>query len=185
MKKLFLIVLVFSGCNDMTNINEIKAKDYLSNSCSEYPKIVDSLGVIDLYDSARWFIYTWNCDIIYKPKPIYGRKNISFGELQLIFKEISLTSDSLKIYFDFASEGYRISSDMTTDYLQFCGGVLFDIKTRKKLRMISVSGFSEKIEGNNNRFENPFNEEVANYVHINKSKLDKCFTFLLEQKKYF
>lgn len=176
-----LIVVILFSCN----LNQQQAKPEVVNvnndKCHVYPPTIDSLHLQDLYDSARWYIYTQYCDVLYKPtadsllsKPL--------GELELKLDRLFIKNDTANLIFNFMDKGEPILPGMTRDYKQLATGVGFDIKAKKKIYiMFSNATFTSK--GNpSSRYENPLQPEVIKYIKENWDKLDDCFRELAEQK---
>lgn len=176
--RLFLlgIVIITFGCNSNQRDSKKKETEMGSDKCFIYPSNVDSLQLKDLYDSARWYVYTWHCDDYYKPKKD-ATQSITFGELPLKFKNLTLKGDTLEFNFGFfdVHENYSILPSMTRDAKELSTGVGFNINTRTKIYMLSPNGFSSTIEGGVNRYENPLQPEVLTYIKNNWDKLNDCF----------
>ncbi len=81
---LLIISIMLFNCNSNQHNAKVKEAEIESDKCFEYPSIVDSLHVQNLYDSARWYVYALYCDKLYQPKndtlPKYH-----FGQLELRF----------------------------------------------------------------------------------------------------
>src|SRR3954469_14816177 len=90
--------------------------------CFIYPAQVARLHLEDLYDSARWYIYTWHCDSKYQPK-YDSSKSKTFGELPLRFINLSLKGDTAELNFDFIDNGQPIITSMTRNRLELSTGV--------------------------------------------------------------
>lgn len=178
-----ILVLVFFGCNSNRQKEKQNEQVIVNSSCFIYPKAVDSLQVKDLYDSARWYIYTWSCDQKYLPKSDSSRA-VKFGELPLKFKYLTLRRDTLEIIFDFIdeSEPYPILSSMTRDNKQLVTSVGFNMKDKKRIYMGTTQWFSVVEKGSTTRYENPLQPEVLNYIKGNWNELDSCFRELALQK---
>lgn len=149
--------------------------------CFDYPRKVDSLKLNSLYDSARWFIYTWHCDQRYMSKSD-SIKPITFGELPLRFNNLNFKHDTIELTFVFMDNGRAVLPSMTKDLKQLSTGVGFDLKTNRKIYMLSPNGFYSTIKGGANRYENPLVPEVLNYIEMNWDNLDNCFKSLATQK---
>ena len=175
-----VFALIVLGCN--SNHQQSK-QDLLSNSavkCFAYPPAIDSLHLNNLYDSARWFIYTWHCDQSYLPKNDTLR-SITFGELPLYFDNLNLSKDTLELNFYFIDNNQVILPGMTRDFKQLSTGVGFNFQRKQKLYMISPSGFSTIMKGGNNRYEQPMQSEVLAYIKNHWDRLDSCFKGLAIQ----
>jgi hypothetical protein len=135
----------------------------------------------DLYDGARWYIYTQYCDELYKPKSD-SLLNKPFGELELKFDNLAIKSDTLALIFDFMYKGQPVLPGMMRDDKQLATGVGFDVKTKKKIYIIS-SNTTISHKGNpKSRYENPLQPEVIKYIIENWDKLNECFRELAVQK---
>lgn len=180
----YLIILsafLFACNSNQQNENQLKEKRSEGNNCFAYPSEVDSLHVKDLYDSARWYVYTYYCDELYKPKSD-SLLNKPFGELELRFDNLVIKNDTAALIFNFMDNGHPILPSMMRDYRQLATGVGFDIKTRKKIYIIS-SNTSITHKGNpKSRYENPLQPEVLSYIKKNWEKLNGCFRELAKQK---
>lgn len=183
--RLFFPMMLFAftiyGC-DSNDQNKKQSTDMTIDECFAYPSSIDSLHIKDLYDSARWFVYTWHCDENYLPKSDTA-KSISFGELPLKFDNITLKSDTVELNFIFLDNQQSILPSMTRNNKELSTGVAFNIKTKGKIYMLSPNGYSTVVNGGNNRFENTLQPEVLTYIKNNWSKLDNCFKELASQKR--
>ncbi|WP_460561647.1 hypothetical protein [Ferruginibacter profundus] len=151
-----------------------------NGKCSVYPTIVDSLQVQDLYDSAKWHLYTWNCDVPYKPK---SDSLISkpFGELELMFNNLVIKHDTLVLIFNFIDKDQAILPNMTRDNTQLVTGVGFNMKTKRKTELLFPGG-SVSYQGGFNRYETALQPEVLKFIKEDWDKLDECFRNLAEKK---
>ena len=184
MKTFFIILsLVALGCNSNQQQKKSNEVENRNGKCSTYPALIDSLQVRDLYDSARWLIYTWHCEQSYLPKSD-SSKSITFGELPLKFNNLNVRHDTLQLNFDFIdeSEHYPILPSMMRKHKELVTGVGFDMKARNRIYMGSTSHFTIIEIGATTRYENPLQPEVITYIKNNWNKLDSCFKELAEQK---
>lgn len=105
-----------------------------------------------------------------------------FGELELKFDYLDIKNDTLALFFSFMDKGQIILPGMMRDYKQLATGVGFDVKTKKKIYIIS-SNTTIIHKGNpKSRYENPLQPEVIKYIKENWDKLNECFRELAEQK---
>lgn len=175
-----LFTFVIFGCNSNQE-NKEQDNEMSSNKCFTYPSSIDSLQLKDLYDSARWYVYTWHCDENYLPKSDTA-KSITFGELPLKFENLSLKNDTVELNFSFLDNQQSILPSMTRDNKELSTEVAFNLKTKRKIYMLSPNGYSTTVNGGNNRYENPLQPEVVTYIKNNWNKLDSCFKELAKQK---
>lgn len=174
------VVLFFISCDSNSGRGQVNIEKN-NKKCFQYPRIVDSLNLPDLYDSARWFIYTWHCDMPYLPKADSLRTG-TLGELELKFNHVLLKNDTVDIDFYFIDNGKTILSGSTRDTRELATGVSFDFASRRKLAMFSHGNYSFHGSGKKNRYENPLQPEVIRYIKENWDKLDDCFRELAEKK---
>ena len=183
MRYFFIIItLILFSCNSNQQIEKHDEVGNKHDNCYIYPSIVDSLQIQSLYDSARWYVYTWHCDQNYFSKSDTSR-SITFGELPLVFSNLNFKHDTLEVNFNFMDGGEPILTSMTKDNKELSSGVGLDIKARKKIYMLSSNGFSTVEKGSTTRYENPLQPEVLAYIKNNWNKLDSCFRKLAEGKR--
>jgi hypothetical protein len=169
-----LLILTTHGCNSGKESKNASVNEKVSDECMVYPHVVDSLNLQDLYDSARIALFTWHCDMPYRPKDD-SLKNMTFGQLELKFDRLITKSDTIEFTFNFYDGDKIVIATGLRDVITVNTGVGYDRKTRKKIYMSSPDGFVIYQKGGNNRFENPFQPEVLTYIKTNWNKLDRCF----------
>lgn len=168
------------GCNSNQQNTKQKEVETKADECFVYPSIVDSLQLKDLYDSARWYIYTIQCDGNYLPKSDTS-KSIPFGELPLAFDNLLIRHDTLNINFNFMDKGKPILNSMNRSNKSIVAGVGFNLKSKSKIYM-SFDGGNMRSKGATTRYENPVQPEVLSYIKINWDKLNDCFRELAKRK---
>jgi hypothetical protein len=184
MRQLTLIILLaytILGCNSNPVNKNYNAIEKVTNKCFTYPLIVDRLQVKGLYDSARWYIYTLQCDIAYRPKDDTVIQK-TFGELNLSFDNLLVKGDTMEIAFNFTDRGKAVLSTSIRDFTELLTGVGYNLNAHKKIYMLSPNGFATSMHGGPNRYENPLQPEVLAYIKNNWDKLDPCFRALAAQK---
>jgi hypothetical protein len=145
-----------------------------SNFAAQYPREVDSLRINDLFDSAKWDVYTWNCDLIYKPKTDSTLCK-PLSELELTFENLTILHDTIILIFAFLDRGQSILPAMTQDNLQPVSGVGFNTSSKKKLFMVSSNVYISVKGDPRSRFINPMQPEVLSFIRKNKEKLNPWF----------
>jgi hypothetical protein len=162
--KYFLLLFIFfvfvSGC-----------KRNSTSNCFKYPAQIDSLQVRDLYDTARWYLYSWLCDE--KVDDFYR------AECELRYKSFFLRNDSIELFFTF----YFPNKGQKDDRERYCSSpsVAFNTATKKKLWAWDINGFSNGLQPGNERFENPKSREVLKFISTNRNKLNPCFLELAKK----
>lgn len=179
----YLIILSCFGCHSDARMDRSDTAKTNDDACFSYPSAIDSLKMRDLYDSARWYIYTWHCDMLYKPKTDSVSSEKTFGELPLRFDGFTLSHDTLELMFNFIDKNEIILPSMTRDYRYQVTGVGFNIKRRKKIYMLSTSGFKIlQVKGNDSRYQYLLPPQVLTYIRRNWNKINDCFKELAVRK---
>ena len=173
-----IIVLILFSCNSNQQNTKQKEIEIKKDECSLYPSVVDSLQIKDLYDSAKWYVYTFQCDEKYFPQGD-STKSTTLGELPLGFRYAGIKHDTLEIIFNFMEHNQIILPSMIAGKLST--GVGFDLKTKSKIYMMFAGG-KVSYKENSSRYINPLQPEVMDYIKINWDKLNNCFRGLAEQK---
>lgn len=176
MKYFLLIATVFLlACNsNQKNVKQKEIENIHNNGSIDYPQQVNDLGVKGLYDSAKWYIYTWYCDVLYMPKSD-STVNKPFGELELRFDNLVLKHDTLVLNFNFMDMEQPILSSMMRQHRELMTGVGFDTTTKKKIYMLSSNANVTYKNNPYNRYENPLQPEVIAFIKNNKNKLNPWF----------
>lgn len=145
-----------------------------SEKDSAYSKQIDSLQVRDLYDSARWYLYTWNCDALYKPKED-SLVSKPLSEIDLKLNHLVVRHDTLILLFDFVDKGKVILAGMTRDNRQFVSGVGFNIGNRKKIFMVDSNVYFSHKDDPESRYVNPLQPDVVGFIKRNSKRLNPWF----------
>lgn len=182
MKHYFFIAILIVVVNCNSSQHEEKATGNKDKEIATYPLQVENAGIKELYDSAKWYLYTWNCDELYKPK---SNSSLSkpFGELELRFDNLVIRNDTLILVFNFIDKEQSILPSMMKDYKQLVTGVGYDTRTKKKIFMLS-SNVTITNKGNpQSRYENPLQPEVKAYIKKNRDKLNSWFREEAKRRK--
>lgn len=150
--------------------------------CSDYPSEIDSLNLQSLFDSARWYIYTWQCDLPYISKKDTLRQR-TFAELELVFSRLTIDSDTLELNFDFIDNRAPVLSTSMKNYTELLTGVGFNVKSHQKIYMSSPNGFTMTTKGGMSRFEQPLQPEVIKYIAEKWGNLNPCFRYLTDKQR--
>jgi len=170
MKSYLLIILLLVGVG--CHVKQKEKKTHIIES--KYPQQVESAGIKALYDSAKWYLYTWNCDKLYKPKSD-STINMPLGEIELTFGDIFFRHDTVVLGFDFMDKGQPILTSMTRDGLSMVTGVGFDTTTKRKIYMVASNVTFYSKGDSTSRYENPLQPEVISFIRNNKDRLSPWF----------
>jgi len=166
--KTFIVFLILLYCFSCDRKRDVQIE------CFTYPHEIDSLQIQDLYDSARWYVFTWLCDQREDKKYYYG-------ELELRYNSFLLRNDSLELFF----RHYSPDSLSLSTHARLMGvaqsSVAFNINTRKKLWTFNIDGFSDGLKPGDPRFDNPRSPEVLNFIRVHKQSLNSCFVELAKK----
>ncbi|SIT04427.1 hypothetical protein SAMN05421788_103107 [Filimonas lacunae] len=147
-----------------------------------YPHEVDSLQCRDLYDSAKWYLYAWHCDVLYKPTSD-SLVSKPFSELELRYSRFLMRHDALILSFNFIDNGEVILPGMTRDNVPFATAVGFDTRTREKIFKASANVYFSCKGDSLNRYVNPLQPEVIDFIKKNGDKLDPWFRKEAKRRK--
>ena len=180
---IFLLVIHGSGCKQgpeaSKHSQESSLKDTTLNYCFKYPGVIDSLNLQSLYDSARWQLYTWHCDKDYMSKKDTSRNvKKTFGLVPLIFDSCVIKSDTIEFIFDFVDGTDTVRATELREYVYIKNGIAYNVKSKKKLYLISLNNYTLIEKGETSRFEVPLQPEVKKYIDSNWNKIDPCFKIL-------
>jgi len=183
MKYFFLIgFLTILACNSKQRSDKVPENKAQDSGLFVYPQEVKNAHVEGTYDSAKWYLYTWSCDKLYKPK---NDTFISkpFGELELRFDNLFFKHDTLIIGFNFMDRDEPILPSMMRDYIQIVEGVGFDTTTKKKIFMASAQVTFVHSGNPNDRYANPLQPEVITFIKKDKDKLYPWFREEAKRRK--
>jgi hypothetical protein len=105
----------------------------------------------------------------------------TFGELPLDFDSLTRKHDTIEFYFRFNDRGTPIWAFDLKDHLPLMNGIAFDLRTSKKLYLISTDNYTVKEKGPTSRFEYSLQPKVIKYIDSNWAALDPCFRLLAEK----
>lgn len=180
LKFAFLIILL-SNCKNANSSNNSNRN--IDRSQSSYPNAIESLGLQHLYDKTKWAIYCIYSDdtLVYTNNK--GEK-VTFGMLNLRYRGYSIHADSTTIFFvfDYNDPGVTKYADtlplLSTKYI--VDGVLY---LHNSDSIIAYSGyningyywFHDTTKRSTNRYINPLQPEVINYIRQNRNKINPWF----------
>ena len=157
-----ILLLIFASCDRQQKENE----------CFTYPKQIDSLGIRELYDTARLYLFTWLCD---RKVDAYYR-----GQFTLEYKSFFLRNDSIELFFSHFLPKELQDSAAFSEY-QHRTSIAFNIKTKQKLWAWDIKGFFDALEPNDVRFKSPDSKVVIDFIRSNKRILNQCFLELVRK----
>jgi hypothetical protein len=176
------IVSLISCKSPSSNEEKTTASLHKDNVQNEYPKLIDSMGIKDLYDSARWLTYCINCDdtCAFNEESHIKDTIVTFGELDLLDRGTKLYSKdtidiTFKILMDTIEASFREKRPSSAS-----NGVQYKISDKTLLSVIEyhdlpyhgVYGIPRR---ENERMFAPLQPEVIKYINVNKNKLNPWF----------
>lgn len=177
-----LLAILLWGCDsNRSDINTSTPKRDVTQPGSQYPAIVDSLNIRDLYDSAKWSTYCINCDdtCIFYPALKDSNKILTFGETELKCDSVIVyTSDTIGFSFDFYHDTLKCFHKDHDRFASF--GVVYKLSTKKAQSIMVYGGLTYmeifKIPSEaKNRYFYPEQSDVIAYLNKNKTKLNEWF----------
>lgn len=170
MQRSFITYLALLFFYLLTSCNRSESKISL---CSKYPAQIDSLQIQDIYDSARWHLYSWLAD--------RNEDGNYRGQFPIIYKDFFQRNDTIELFF----WQYTISERKLPHNAEVIGGtndstrhrcsVAFNLKTKKPLWCFDINGFSSGLGPGDNKFENTRSDSLLKFINVHKPILDPCF----------
>jgi hypothetical protein len=116
-------------------------------------------------------------------KDTSGIEKRTFGLVPLKFDSCVIKSDTIEFIFDFVDGNDTVKATELREYVHIKNGVGYNVKTKKKLYLISLNNYTLTEKGRTSRFENPLQPEVNKYIDSNWNRIDPCFKILVEKKR--
>ncbi len=166
----------------MIECNYRKSELVMENHDAEYPKVIDSLHLENLYDTARLYLYSKHCDQLFEPLNS-DSDSIYYSYLPLRFDSLGLQNDTVAIYFEFTYMGRPVNEFRFKRFSYLMNGMAFNKVTGEKLYFTTGRNVTYSDRGSSSRFVNARKPEVLNFVKQNGSKIDSWFRDNLDNKK--
>jgi len=172
MIKLFAIltILICVGCN-----NE-KSKDVSQKSIiSLYPKEIDSLGYKDIFDTAKFYLYAYDCDKKFALINDTTKKDMYLSYLPLEYDTLKIKGDTAEFYFMYRYKEVKLDPNSLKEFVHYKNGIAFNLKNKKPLYLTTDRNLIVKEVGNQSRFVNPLQKEVIEFVKSNAENINQWF----------
>jgi hypothetical protein len=172
MIKLFsiLIILFCIGCDSKSPENVIQ-----NNLVNLYPKVIDSLGYQDIFDTAKFYLYAYDCDKKITFLNDTTKEAMYLSYLPLEYDTIKIKGDTAELYFMYKYKGLKLDPNFLKEFVFYKSGVAFNLETKKPLYLTTDRNLILKETGKLSRFENPLQNEVVNFVKRNAENVNKWF----------
>lgn len=170
MIRLLLAALLFSTCkNDYSkrHVSEIN-KDETQN----YPRIVDSLKLNDFYDSAKFYLYIYHCNLKYEPKLNDKKDEIFLSFLDLSFDTLKIKNDTVELYYKFKDGNKIVDPYHLKRFIYLKNGVGFRISNKEKLYLTTDRNMVVTETGSSSRFVNALQPDVVTFLKMHKNKIN-------------
>lgn len=146
------------------------------SSCEYYPSKIKKLNAEDLYDSARWTLYTW----------LGTRKEYDYyyGQMDLHFTNVVSRNDTLTIYFQFRLPDTLSSKQLRSEAVANVY-VAFRTDTKKKFWafVYPFENFSENLEPGDKELDSPPSAEAMSFIKSHRDSLNSCYRELAIKMK--
>ncbi|MBS1529302.1 MAG: hypothetical protein JSU01_03250 [Bacteroidetes bacterium] len=155
---------------------------------SNYPKLVDSLGVRTIFDDARWRMYCVYCDQVcdfattYRANKFDDIDSLTFGQLTLKLDTIVVKhNDSIQIFMSFFYDTLRCN--FTSNKREVMSGLAYKRGDSTPIYYILPGAykFYDRLD-TGNRLTKGLQPEVIKYIKENKDKIAPWFR--KEAEKY-
>jgi hypothetical protein len=176
---IILLTCLCIACSCKTESPKDEAPVVLSKS--EYPRIIDSLRLNELYNETKWLMYCYQCDDTLKIIKSDTLKDlVTFGMLELKFDTVDVYDTMFDIRFNFYYKGIPCTGENIRSSPIW--GMVYAHPTGKKLNYVVQSGNMNYMRDScapkgpcRSRFVNPLQPEVVKYINDNKAKLNPWF----------
>ncbi|MDR2272052.1 MAG: hypothetical protein LBF27_14195 [Sphingobacterium sp.] len=165
-----------------------KSKSNISEKkISEYPQIIDSLGLSKAYDEAKWRVYCYKCDdTLVFLNTLLDSNKIYFGSLDLKFDTVIVSNVQTEISFVFVYKGKVCDNDLIRN--SGVRGVVYNKTLDSVIHYISGDdswSISETCPDTSNcrsRIINPMQPEVLKFITEHKTELNPWFYKMAKEK---
>lgn len=145
-------------------------------SCEYYPSKIKKMDVQDLYDSARWTLYTW----------LATRNDYDYyyGQMDLHFTNVVYKNDTLIMYFQFRLPDTLSSKKLRSEPVAEAY-VTFRTDTKKKVWafVYPFNNFSENLEPGDKELDSPPSAEAVSFIKSHRDSLNSCYRELALKMK--
>lgn len=181
------ILILLAGCNEgqHTKQQTTEKTTFFDSVQQRQLAFLDSLHLLQLNDTAKWFLYALQCDDSSKS----GRAKLSkeLPKMPLGFMQLNLNyavkqKDTLSLLYNFLYDDSTIV-EKTTLHNSLIEGVQYDIKKNKLIGYILGEGVYSQGGDPTSRYENPLQPEVIAFIKNNKDKLNPWFREEAKRRK--
>jgi hypothetical protein len=174
---IFLLLIILFALHSCSAPNKQKPQKAIAY---EYPPIIDSLQLRNVYDSSMWFMYRLHGDLPCHCTNGTSDSFITYGQTDLQLLEVEQHNDSIRFVYEFICNGERLPY-VTDDGKQVVSGTMYSKKDRKLLRLNIHLGYLV-YEALSNKSPFKLNEAKAeHYIRQNESKIHPKFRHLAQQ----
>ena len=148
-------------------------------------RVLDSLNLLQFNDTAKWFLYTIQCDDSSKSGRVRDKKalpQIPLGFMKLNLNYVAKQNDTLSLLYNFLYDDSTIIEKATSDK-PIMEGVQFDIKKNKVIGFIVGHATFYQSGNPASRYENPLQPDVITFIKTNKDKLNPWFREEAKRRK--
>jgi hypothetical protein len=144
---------------------------------SEYPDDIVNRKIEKQYDLVKWTLFCVYCDNTVNFNSSTGIKTaVTFGSLDLKYAGLYHSGDTLEIYFDFYFQDTIkcVGSILDNPPIATGGGFL---DGSERINYFTSSSTMARFWKNDpsSRFNNPFQNDVVEYLNRNKGAVDRWF----------
>lgn len=177
MKNYLLLVSILTlSCNSAEkHINDDTPLYYKNINC--YPKEILKNNLPVFFDEARWAMYCIHCaDTCKFFKKVNIKENQLFGTLDLRFEKISYLNDTTELSFCFYKDTLRCDVNSISSLGGLTSGAAFKGTKDSIIYYLSNSTIYRIMGwGAKNRYANPLQPEVIEFIKNNSDKLNPWF----------
>jgi hypothetical protein len=170
MKNILVLIslTILIGCNQQKSSKQNSSVTENDALVSNYPSIIDSLSLWELYDKAKWTLYCIYSDDTCRVKKQFSVvSDKTFGSLDLRFSDLRQQKDTIEMDFYFyVNDTLRYDISTMANNKRLASGVGYKKDSDSILFYLSQTTmryFWEK--GMTSRYQNPMQPEVIDYIN--------------------
>lgn len=166
--------LWFSKCSHTLDDRQLK----------EYPEIITSNRLWELYDTAKFYLYSYHCDVPFDPVGI-KEKSLYFSYLDLSFDTLIKRGDTAEILFKFVYRGKSVDEYRLNKFVYVKNGIAFNLTSEERIYMTSARNLTVSEIGATSRYVMALQPDVIEFVQTHKQRINPWYRKKLEQLGVF
>lgn len=181
-----LLLFILVSCNEQKPTKTERVKIDYFDSIQQYNiQLLDSLNLTKFNDTAKWLMYTIQCN----DSSSFGRtrERKILAKIPLAFLKLNLSymrteGDTLSLLYNFLVDD-SIRVEQTTAKKSIVDGIMFNTKADTLIGYVIGEAIFSQTGNPHSRYENPLQPEVIVFIKNNKDKLNPWFREEAKRRK--